>query len=108
MPERAHIATVSKHLPLVVTHRVVCLRTSLARTKPCEVSVLHGNTNAATRPREKGTETNMLFRASLSTRDEKPRSHAVLRLRFSGNSRAPPIGTTHHGPPAKPRSEAPS
>lgn len=61
----------------------VCLRTPLARTKPCEVIVLHGNTNAAARPRPKDTKTNMMFRASLDTRDERPRSPAVLRSRFA-------------------------
>src|SRR5262245_32509711 len=91
MPERAQIATVSKHLPLVVTHPEVCLRTPLARTKPCEVIVVHGNTNAVAKPRAKDTVTNMMFRASLDTRDERPRSPAVLRSRFSSNSRPAPI-----------------
>jgi hypothetical protein len=59
--------------------------------------VLHGNTNAAAKPRAKDTETNMMFRASLNMRDEKPRSPAVLRSRFSSNSRPAPMGTTHHG-----------
>jgi hypothetical protein len=49
MPERAQIATVSKHLPLVVTYPEVYVRTLLARTKPSEVILLHGNTNAAAR-----------------------------------------------------------
>ena len=88
MPERAQIATVSKHLHLVVTHPEVCLRTPLARTKPCEYYVLHGNTNAAARPRAKDTETNMMFRAGLNTRDERPRSPAVLRSQFSNKQQA--------------------
>ena len=91
--------------PSSLRTREVCLRTPLARTKPCEVIVLHGNTNAAARPRAKDTEMNMMFRASLNMRDEKPRSPAVLRSQFSSNSRPAPMGTTHHGPPAKPRSE---
>lgn len=38
----------------------------------------------------------------------KPRSPAISRSRFSSNGKPAPMGTTHCGPPAKRRSEAPS